>query len=138
MGYSWIQTTAGASTRKAGSSGEPRTVEKDNHSKSWAQATGLRLQGSETSEYLERPSHVAIQHTETDLPRTARASSLRHGTEVRQGSTRNRSHPDIYDGRVPSFWKQRARTVTVYEEQNALRPTSIREEASANYYRETR
>src|SRR2546428_13998687 len=92
-----------SATRKAGSSGEPRTVEKDSHSKSWAQATGLRLQGSETSEYLERPSHVAEQHTETNFPRTARPSSLRHGAEVRQRSPRNRSNPDIYNGRVPSF-----------------------------------
>src|SRR5438128_12011194 len=90
---------------RAGASGVPRTVEKDNRSKSWAQATGLLLQGSEISEYLEGPSHVADQHAETNLPRTARASSLRHGTEVRQGSPRNRGDPDIYEGRVSSFWK---------------------------------
>src|SRR5437016_13105712 len=108
-----------SATRKAGSSGEPRTVEKVSHSKSWAPATGLRLQGSEASEYLERPSHVAEQHTETNLPRTARASSLRHGTEGRQGSPRNRGDPDLYEGRVSSMWKYRAGRVAYSVKQNA-------------------
>src|SRR5207245_8323754 len=61
----------------------PRTVERVSHSKSWAQATGLRLQGSGTSVHLERPNHVAEQHAEADSTHRARASGLRRCTEVR-------------------------------------------------------
>src|SRR6266496_3286969 len=81
-----------SATRRAGASGVHRTVEKDNPSRSWAQATAPHLQGLGTYESSEPLSHVT-ESPETDPAYRETLIRQEAGTDDHRPSRRE-LHPE--------------------------------------------